>query len=64
MKETQSKQFDQFLHPYIFILKEGKEIHQDFLDYSLLLLQVSLADVLPSPKGQKTSTPMAQLLRK
>ncbi len=65
MKETQSKQFEQFLHPYIFILKEGKEIQEDFLDYSLLLLQVSLADVLPSPRGaQKASTPMAQLLKK
>ncbi len=40
MKESQQKPFDHFLHPYIFVLKEGKEINSDFLDYSLLLLQV------------------------
>lgn len=64
MKEK-PKPFDQLLSPYLFILKEGKEIRQDFLNYSLLLLQVSLADVLPSPgKKQKTSTPTIQLLKK
>lgn len=54
MKESRSKPFDHFLHPYIFVLKEGKEIHQDFLDYSLLLLQVGQADILPSPNNSKT----------
>ena len=54
MKESRSKPFDHFLHPYIFVLKEGKEIHQDFLDYSLLLLQVGQADILPSPNHSKT----------
>ena len=54
MKESRSKPFDHFLHPYIFVLKEGKEIHQDFLDYSLLLLQVGHADILPSPNNSKT----------
>ncbi len=28
------------LHPYIFVLKEGKEIKKDFLDYSLMMLFV------------------------
>lgn len=63
MKVSHSKTFENFLHPYIFVLKEGKEIHQDFLDYSLLLLQVGQADILPSPHSQKI-TPTIQLLKK
>jgi len=49
MKKSR-KNFDNILHPYIFVLKEGKEIKENFLDYSLLLLQVGRIDVLPSPK--------------
>jgi hypothetical protein len=64
MKESRTKKFDHFLHPYVFILKEGKEIQEDFLDYSLLLLQVGQADVIPSPNTQKTSTPAIQLLKR
>jgi hypothetical protein len=65
MKESQSKEFDQLLHPYVFVLKEGKEIQTDFLDYSLLLLQVGRPTVLPSPKHKpaKSSTPFVQLLK-
>ena len=44
--------YDNFLHPYIFVLKEGKEIKDNFLDYSLLLLQVGPIDVLHSPNKQ------------
>ena len=54
MKNFPSKPFDHFLHPYIFVLKEGQEIQKDFLDYSLLLLQVGRADVLPSPHHLKS----------
>ena len=57
MKESRPQPFDHFLHPYIFILKEGKEIHKDFLDYSLLLLQVGQADILPSPNSVKSFSP-------
>lgn len=65
MKESRSKPFDHFLHPYIFVLKEGKEIHKDFLDYSLLLLQVGQADILPSPHNSKPLPPTAiQLLKR
>lgn len=67
MKENPSKPFEHFLHPYVFVLKEGQEIHQDYLDYSLLLLLVGQADILPSPqhyKGKKSSTPIVQLLKK
>jgi hypothetical protein len=54
MKDSRSKPFEHFLHPYIFVLKEGNEIHKDFLDYSLLLLQVGQADILPSPNRLKS----------
>jgi hypothetical protein len=66
MKESQTKPYDQFLHPFVFILKEGKEIQNDFLDYSLLLLQVNLTDVIPSPgrRRAKSSTHETQLLKK
>lgn len=67
MKES-NKPFEHFLHPYIFILKEGLEIQNDFLDYSLLLIQLSKADVLPSPQSylnkNKFSNPNIQLLKK
>lgn len=53
MKESRPKPFEHFLHPYVFVLKEGNEIHKDFLDYSLLLLQVGQADILPSPRNSK-----------
>jgi hypothetical protein len=65
MKTPPSKNFEHLLHPYIFVLKEGKQINHDFLDYSLLLLQVGQADVIPSPnQTHKTSTPVIQLLRR
>lgn len=37
------------LHPYLFVLKEGKSIKEDFLDYSLLMLQVTNHEVIASP---------------
>lgn len=65
MKESPSKRFDNLLHPYVFILKEGKEIQKDFLDYSLLLLQVGQADILPSPNNLRyLSATAVQLLKK
>lgn len=53
MKGTPSKPLDHFFHPYMFVLKEGSEIQQDFLDYSLLLLQVGRPDTLHSPASAK-----------
>ncbi len=65
MKGQTPKQFDHLLHPYIFILKEGKEIQRNFLDYTLLLLQVGQPDVLSSPRSPyKASTPNIQLLKR
>ena len=39
------------LHPYIFVLKEGRKINNDFLDYSLLMLQVTCPETIHSPQG-------------
>lgn len=63
MKESRTKPYDHFLHPYVFVLKEGKEIQNDFLDYSLLLLQVGQADILPSPKKSLKSLPLTTTLQ-
>lgn len=45
-----SNQFTLICHPYLFALKEGKEIRQDPMDYSLLLLQRNCTEVIRSPK--------------
>lgn len=37
------------LNPYIFILKEGKKIKKDFLDYSLMILFIHSPETLRSP---------------
>lgn len=39
------------LHPYVFVLKEGREISHDFLDYSLLMLQVTCPEKIKSPQS-------------
>lgn len=36
--------------PFTFILKEGKEIKNNRLDYSLMLLQTGRAEIIASPK--------------
>lgn len=37
-------------HPYLFALKEGRDISGDLLDYNLLLLQRNCSEVIKSPK--------------
>ena len=34
------------VHPYLFVLKEGKKIQENYLDYSLLMLLVVSPEVL------------------
>ncbi len=63
MKESPSKQFDYILHPFVFILKEGAEINDNFLDYSLLLLQMNQVVTIRSPQPHKNSSPLVQLLK-
>jgi hypothetical protein len=45
LKETLKKN----LQPYLFALKEGKKIRNDFLDYSLLLIHVQNNEIIKSP---------------
>lgn len=39
-------------HPYLFALKEGHEITQNFFDYSLLLMQRHCTEIVNSPSNQ------------
>lgn len=65
MKDNRTKPHQHFIHPYIFILKEGHEIQKDFLDYSLQLLQVGQPDILYSPRNNKYRVmPPIQFYRK
>lgn len=63
MKWPTPKRFDHLLHPFMFVLKEGSNIQNNYLDYSLLLLQVGLTDIIPSP-SPKASNHRARLLKK
>lgn len=38
------------LHPYVFFLKEGREIKEDFLDYSLMMLFINTSETIRSPE--------------
>jgi hypothetical protein len=54
--------------PYLFVLKEGQGIKDDYLDYSLLMLQVTQAEILCSPGFRQEKIPFfarsqAQALR-
>lgn len=51
------------LHPYLFVLQEGKTISNDFLDYSLMMLQVSCHEAIRSPDQQLHVNPMLPNLR-
>lgn len=44
-----SKELKLMFNPYVFILKEGREITDDYLDYSLMMLQVTCPETLRSP---------------
>ncbi len=40
----------QIVHPFMFVLKEGKAIGNDLLDYSLMMLHVNCLEVIKTPK--------------
>ena len=48
MKQS-SQKAKNLMQPYVFLFKEGKSIQDNYLDYSLLLLKVTVADVFSSP---------------
>jgi hypothetical protein len=45
------------LHPYLFVLKEGNAFHDNYLDYSLLMLQVTNTEIIRSPNGLSQAFP-------
>lgn len=45
-----SKQLKLLLHPYIFVLKEGKEFSSDSMSYDLMMLQIN-NEIIKSPKN-------------
>lgn len=51
MANKLSDQIKNQLHPYLFALKEGKSINKNFLDYSLMLIQVHNPEIIRSPKS-------------
>lgn len=46
------------LHPYVFVLKEGKKISENYLDYSLLMLQTTCPEVIHSPFKTHKDNPL------
>lgn len=50
------------VRPYLFVLREGKAIQKDFLDYSLQMLQVTCPEIIPSPGQVRSSNPLAPSL--
>jgi hypothetical protein len=49
MAKKYNKDFEKLFKPYLFVLKEGKAIKSNPLDYSLLILQVSRPQIIKSP---------------
>jgi hypothetical protein len=50
------------VHPFLFVLKEGRKIQDNFLDYSLLMLQVVSPEILKSPPDQEKSSKTSEVL--
>ena len=58
MALRKNEQIKVMLHPYVFVLKEGTKIGDNYLDYSLLMLQITCPEVLPSPFKKRISNPL------
>ena len=59
MTSQSKKNLQLILHPYVFVLKEGIEIKDNFLDYSLMILQVTSPETIKSP--QRSLSPLPSL---
>lgn len=59
MAQKLNEQLKNHLHPFAFALKEGKKINQNFLDYTLMLIQIHNNEVMRSPSHyQKAEIPL------
>ncbi len=47
-----SKQLKMLLHPYVFVLKEGKGFPNDSMSFDLMMMQID-NEVIKSPANQK-----------
>lgn len=56
-----SKEIKLLMHPYVFVLKEGGQITNDYLDYSLLMLQVTCPEKLKSPLKKSIKKPFTPI---
>ncbi len=54
MPNKDKKNLSNILYPYMFMLKEGPEFKQDFLDYHLLILHTT-SEIIRSPSSLKAS---------
>lgn len=59
MPSHSKKNLKAILHPYIFVLKEGGSIKDNFLDYSLMMLLVTSPETIKSPR-KKSKAPKAK----
>ncbi len=57
MTNQKSKGITHLLYPYMFMLKEGPEFKEDFLDYSLLILHTK-SEIIPSPASLSKQPPL------
>jgi hypothetical protein len=55
MNQKHNEMMLKSLHPYLFVLKEGTTFHKNCLDYSLLMLQVTNAEIIRSPHSLMTT---------
>jgi len=62
MSSQFSNDLKPMLHPYAFILKEGEEIKEDLLDYSLVMIHVNCREVIKTPREGKPSLEDVPLL--
>lgn len=56
MSFRSAKDLKLILHPYLFVLKEGAQIQHNYLDYSLMMLQVTSPEIIRSPSNVKAAT--------
>lgn len=49
MQDNSARDLQILLHPYLFVLKEGKDIKDNLLDYSLHMLRINATEVINSP---------------
>jgi len=54
MAHQYNKDLKFLIHPYAVALKEGPNIEDDYMDYSLMLLKVTNPDIIASPGAKKS----------